>query len=181
MRRRDACDKFYHGDFVGGEVCNRASAGHPNFKGATAFANEILAVIDINGLLGRAGFPEGTLWGAATAAYQVEGHIENNDWSIFTNTKSIHDRVEALGKVVHLEIDLKPAGEAAGHADQNGDSTDVLRQDLDRMVALGMNAYRFSIEWSRVEPRPARYSEDALQYYDQVITEVRKHTNRSLL
>ena len=65
----------------------RASTGRPNPQGARAFAEEVLAVIDTNGLLAPAQFPADFLWGSATAAYQVEGGIENNDWHLFTTNK----------------------------------------------------------------------------------------------
>ena len=44
-------------------------------------------------------FPSDFLWGAATAGYQVEGDICNNDWDFFTSDAVIHARVAALGKL----------------------------------------------------------------------------------
>ena len=44
-------------------------------------------------------FPSDFLWGAATAGYQVEGNISNNDWDFFTSDAVIHARVAALGKL----------------------------------------------------------------------------------
>ena len=151
--RRKACEQAYNSDPIGLEICNRASAGHPNPQGARAFAEEVLAVIDTNGLLGPARFPAGFLWGGTTAAYQVEGGIENNDWHLFTTDRNIRERVNFLGTAVNLDIHLQPAGDGMSHR-----HLDTLGQDLDRMVALGMNAYRFSIEWSQVRPRPTRFS-----------------------
>jgi beta-glucosidase len=50
----------------------------------------------------------------------------------------------------------------------------VLRADLDRCHALGMNAYRFSVEWSRIEPHPGDLRADVLEdYYVQVVREIR--------
>ena len=48
----------------------------------------------------------------------------------------------------------------------------VLKADLDRAKLLGMNAYRFSIEWSRVQPTQATFDQAALQYYDDAINEM---------
>ena len=43
-------------------------------------------------------FPSDFLWGAATAGYQVEGDICNNDWDFFTSDAAIHARVAASGQ-----------------------------------------------------------------------------------
>jgi beta-glucosidase/6-phospho-beta-glucosidase/beta-galactosidase/lysophospholipase L1-like esterase len=169
-----ACNEAYANDVVGCQVCCRASAGHPNPQGAQRYADEILAVLDGAGVTGVSRqFSRGFLWGTATAAYQVEGGITNNDWQTFTTNQSIKDRVHLLGTPAGFDINLAPAGDAVGHGDRA-----TLVADLDRMVALGMNAYRFSIEWSRVEPHKPQNSADvnsaALAYYDFVLDEVKK-------
>ncbi len=83
-------------------------------------------------------FPEGFLWGAATAAYQIEGAVAEDGRS-----PSIWD---ALCRV--------PG------AIRNGDTGDVAddhyhryREDVALMASLGLNAYRFSVAWSRVLPQ----------------------------
>src|SRR5499427_10128811 len=116
-------------------------------------------------------FPSDFLWGAATASYQVEGNISNNDWDFFTSDAVIHARVAALGKLASPPEDfrLRPAGPAVHHANLN-----VLKDDLDRCRALGMNAYRFSVEWSRIEPNLGDLRTDVLEnYYVQVVREIR--------
>ena len=116
-------------------------------------------------------FPSDFLWGAATAGYQVEGNISNNDWDFFTSDAVIHARVAALGKLASPpeHFRLRPAGPAVHHANLN-----VLKDDLDRCCALGMNAYRFSVEWSRIEPNPGDLRTDVLEnYYVQVVREIR--------
>src|SRR5712691_3021917 len=116
-------------------------------------------------------FPSDFLWGAATAGYQVEGDICNNDWDFFTSDAVIHARVAALGKLASPpeHFRLRPAGPAVHHANLH-----VLKDDLDRCRALGMNAYRFSVEWSRIEPHPGDLRTDVLEnYYVQVVREIR--------
>ncbi len=88
-------------------------------------------------------FPKGFLWGTATAAHQVEGGNANNNWSQW----------EEAGRAVHK------AGLAA---DWQGGRW---REDFDRAAETGQNAHRFSIEWSRVQPTPDRWDEDALERY----------------
>ena len=116
-------------------------------------------------------FPSDFLWGAATAGYQVEGDICNNDWDFFTSDAVIHARVATLGTLASPpeRFRLRPAGPAVHHANLN-----VLKDDLDRCRALGMNAYRFSVEWSRIEPHPGDLRVDVLDnYYVQVVREIK--------
>ena len=116
-------------------------------------------------------FPSDFLWGAATAGYQVEGDICNNDWDFFTSDAAIHARVATLGKLASPpeHFRLRPAGPAVHHANLH-----VLKDDLDRCRALGMNAYRFSVEWSRIEPHPGDWRADVLEnYYVQVVREIK--------
>jgi len=72
------------------------------------------------------------LWGAATSAYQIEGAREN-DWTAW----------ERAGR---LKPGAEPCGEGSGHRDR-------WRSDLRLLPEIGANAYRFSVEWSRIEPR----------------------------
>jgi beta-glucosidase len=116
-------------------------------------------------------FPADFLWGAATAGYQVEGNICNNDWDFFTSDAVIRARVAMLGKLASPpeHFRLRPAGPAVHHANLH-----VLKDDLDRCRALGMNAYRFSVEWSRIEPHPGDLRADVLEnYYVQVVREIK--------
>ena len=76
-------------------------------------------------------FPEGFLWGASTAAHQVEGNNVNNDWWMREHS-SAHGIVE-------------PSGDAC-------DSYHRYREDIALLAGLGFNTYRFSLEWSRIEP-----------------------------
>src|SRR5919197_5624985 len=117
-------------------------------------------------------FPADFLWGAATASYQVEGDIYNNDWDFFTSDAVIHARVARLGRLASPpeHFRLQPAGPAVHHAKLH-----VLQDDLDRCRALGMNAYRFSVEWSRIEPHPGDWRADVVENnYVQVVVEMKE-------
>jgi beta-glucosidase/6-phospho-beta-glucosidase/beta-galactosidase len=102
------------------------------------------------------------LWGVATASCQVEGQSRDpkgnimklNDWDFFTMSGPIRERVRNLGIEardlggIHSPIfELEPPGRAVDHLDMN-----VFSEDLNRAKLLGMNAYRFSLEWSRIQP-----------------------------
>lgn len=88
--------------------------------------------------------PDDFLLGCATSAYQVEGGI-NNDWTAWADAGRIKTR----------------CGPAVGHWDR-------WEQDFDLLVDLGANAYRFSIEWARVEPEPGVFDEAALAQYGRM-------------
>jgi beta-glucosidase len=96
-------------------------------------------------------FPDGFLWGAATAGHQVEGGNVASDWWAF----------EQSGQVPFH------SGEACRHRE-------LYAQDFDLARALGHNAHRFSVEWARIEPRPGRYDEDALDHYAAVVAALRR-------
>ncbi len=93
-------------------------------------------------------FPAGFIWGAATAAHQVEGGNWNSDcWALEHAKPSFF---------------AEPSADACDHAARYGDDIAVL-------AALGLNAYRFSIEWARVEPEEGAFSQPALDHYKRVI------------
>jgi len=97
-------------------------------------------------------FPEGFLWGAATSSHQVEGG-QKNDWSAW----------EQLGKI----NDQSRSGRACDHWNR-------FREDFDLAKSLGHTAHRFSIEWSRIEPRPGVWDEAAIDHYRQVVSALRE-------
>lgn len=93
-------------------------------------------------------FPKGFLWGAATAAHQVEGNNIASDWW----------ELEHSGSPVIVE----PSGDAADHFNR-------WPADLDLLAGLGLNSYRFSIEWSRIEPVRGQISRAALDHYKRMV------------
>jgi beta-glucosidase len=99
-------------------------------------------------------FPDGFLWGTATAAHQVEGGNWNNDWWAFE-----HDPGTAAGEV---------SGDACDHFWR-------YPEDIAMLADLGFGAYRFSIEWSRIEPEDGEWSTSALDHYRRMIERCRDH------
>jgi beta-glucosidase len=119
--------------------------------------------------------PPTQLFGVATAGAQNEGGITDNDWHAFTTNPVIVGDVlatTAVGEVLGLGrtpvIVLRPAEEAVRHADlvQVG-------ADVERAAALGCNAYRFSVEWSRVEPSPGATGAALEAYYVPLVAWLR--------
>lgn len=97
------------------------------------------------------------LWGVASAAHQVEGGNTNNQWS-------------------RWEQQTGPDGKPRVHGgDKAGLACDHWRrypEDIALMKALGVGSYRFSLEWSRIEPSPGVWDEDAIAHYHAVIDAV---------
>jgi len=100
-------------------------------------------------------FPEGFLWGTATASHQVEGGNTNNNWYAWES---------------------QPGRIAKGH--KSGLACDWWggrwQEDLRNAANNGQNAHRLSIEWSRVQPAPDRWDDEALAYYREIIQGARK-------
>ena len=90
------------------------------------------------------GFPDGFLWGAATAAHQVEGNNINSDWWVKEHAADT------------------PIAEPSGDAT---DSFHRYRQDMKLLADAGLNAYRFSIEWARIEPERGFVSRASIDHY----------------
>lgn len=94
-------------------------------------------------------FPEGFLWGAATASYQVEGGNFNSNWWRFEQKEgTIRDGDSA-------EV-------AADHYNR-------YEEDFDLAKKLNLNSYRFSIEWSRIEPEKGKFDDEEVEHYRQVL------------
>jgi beta-glucosidase len=93
-------------------------------------------------------FPKGFLWGAATAAHQVEGNNVNSDTWLLEHVKPT--------------IYAEPSGDAVN-------SLELWPQDLDLVRQLGLNTYRFSLEWARIEPEPGLFSIAMLDHYKAIV------------
>ncbi|HTT92613.1 MAG TPA: family 1 glycosylhydrolase [Acidimicrobiales bacterium] len=99
-------------------------------------------------------FPDGFLWGAATAGHQVEGgNINANMWPMEWAEGSVF---------------AEPSGDACDHYHR-------YQEDIATLAALGLNAYRFSVEWSRIEPERGFFSRAALDHYRRMAASCHEH------
>lgn len=101
----------------------------------------------------RRRFPRGFRWGASTAGHQIEGNNINSDLWFMENLT------------------------ATTFTDRSGDACDSyhrFRQDIALLRSLGLNSYRMSIEWSRIEPTPGHFSTAELDHYAQIIAALRE-------
>jgi beta-glucosidase len=107
------------------------------------------------------GFPASFLFGTATSATQIEGHCFTSDWSAFAAQP---------GRI------------------KNGDRPDIAcdswhrwRSDLALQKSLGMGAYRFGVEWARIEPRPGAIDHGALDEYRRMLGSLRDSAIESMV
>src|SRR3989344_699456 len=90
-------------------------------------------------------FPSSLLWGASTAAYQVEGGIDTADRA-------------AAGRAGRTPV----AGRACDHYHRYEEDFDIAR-------SLGHTCHRFSIEWARIEPEEGKFDEAEIEHYRRVL------------
>jgi beta-glucosidase len=93
-------------------------------------------------------FPDGFLWGAATSAHQVEGNNLNADLWV----------IENLPNTIYADR----SGDAAN-------SFELWPVDLELVKSMGLNSYRFSLEWARIEPDKGHFSGAMLDHYKAII------------
>ena len=101
----------------------------------------------------RVYFPNNFMWGTATAAHQVEGNNTNNNWYAWEHQKDSNGKSR-----IHNN---DKSGIAANH-------WNLYRDDISLMNDLGVGYYRFSVEWSKIEPENGIINEKALEHYRDV-------------
>ena len=99
-------------------------------------------------------FEKGFFIGAATAAHQVEGNNTNSDYW-------------AQEQLPHSSF-TEPSGIACDHYHR-------YEEDIKLLADAGLNAYRFSIEWARVEPEEGTFDPEAIEHYRRVIACCKAH------
>lgn len=117
-------------------------------------------------------FPKKFLWGASVSAHQVEGGL-HNQWSVWEleHAKTLAAQSEyQYGDLPNWPAIKRQAktpanyisGAATGHYDRYED-------DFELLTKLHMNAFRFSIEWSRVEPQEGAWNPEAIEHYKKYV------------
>ena len=99
-------------------------------------------------------FPKGFLIGAATAAHQVEGNNVHSDYWL-------------QEQMPHSSF-TEPSGLACDHYNR-------YEEDVRLLAEAGLNAYRFSVEWARIEPEEGRFDETEIEHYRSVIRCCKAH------
>lgn len=93
-------------------------------------------------------FENGFLVGAATAAHQVEGNNVNSDYWAMEHMKYTSFTEPSLDAVDHYNR---------------------YEEDIKMMAGAGLNAYRFSIEWARIEPKKGEFDDNEIEHYRKVL------------
>ena len=86
--------------------------------------------------------------GAATAAHQVEGNNTHSDFWVMENLK-------------HSDF-IEPSGTAVDHYH-------CYEEDIKLLAEAGCNAYRFGIEWARIEPQEGKFCPKEIEHYRKVL------------
>lgn len=122
-------------------------------------------------------FPKNFLWGAATSAHQVEGNT-HNQWTVWEleNAKSLAAQaVYQWGDLENWPVIEKSARDPQNYVSGTAaDHYNRYEQDFDILTKLHMNAFRFSIEWSRVQPEEGAWNVEAVEHYKNYVRELQK-------
>ncbi|WP_134730791.1 family 1 glycosylhydrolase [Amycolatopsis nivea] len=116
------------------------------------------AAAGTSGLLPRV--PRGFRWGVAGPGFQGEGYAPDSNWSRYVSAKtaSVQDPYQNSVDFRHRYA-----------------------EDIRTAASLGVDTYRFGIEWARVQPEPGVWSPSALAYYDDVVTRIRAAGMRPMI
>jgi beta-glucosidase len=124
-------------------------------------------------------FPKRFLWGAATSAHQSEGG-NHNQWTVWELENAKAKAAQAKFHFGDLESWPYIRSEAEDPNNYvSGKSTDHYsryKEDFDLLQKMDMNAFRFSVEWSRIEPTEGAWNVEAISHYKTYLAEL-KHRN----
>ena len=133
-------------------------------------------------------FPEGFLWGGATAANQYEGGwkeggkgVSCSDVQLFTDPKSMNDLLNTHGLCdisdEMIEKALSTDDEVYYPKRHGIDFYHHYKEDIALLAGMGFKVYRMSIAWSRIFPRGDELepNEEGLKFYDAVFDECLKY------
>jgi beta-glucosidase len=129
-------------------------------------------------------FPKDFFWGASTSAHQVEGG-NYNQWSVWETAhagemaESAPKRLKRLAswdkiKKEATDPDNYLSGEGVKHFER-------YEKDFDLLKKLNLNAFRFTIEWSRIETIEGEFNQEAIDHYKRYIKELRKRNIEPIL
>jgi beta-glucosidase len=122
-------------------------------------------------------FPKRFMWGASVAAHQVEGG-QHNQWSVWEL-----EHAKALAAQAQYQYGDLPSWDKIKTAARNpenyisGDAAkhyDLYERDFDVVKKMNMNSFRFSVEWSRIEPEEGVWNAEAIEHYVQYVSELKR-------
>jgi beta-glucosidase len=122
-------------------------------------------------------FPKKFLWGASTSAHQVEGG-QHNQWSVWEleNARSLAARAEY--QLNDLDGWAKIGPEAKDPANyisgRSAEHYTRYEEDFDLLTQLGLDAFRFSVEWSRIEPTEGAWDAAQIEHYKKYVKALKR-------
>ncbi len=120
-------------------------------------------------------FPKNFIWGTSTASHQIEGNTLN-DWTIWEKQNAARlaeEKPRYFSGASPIYPQIKDEIVSIENYISNGacNSYNRYKEDIQLIESLGIKAYRFSIEWSRIEPERGQFNEEAIAHYrDQIDT-----------
>ncbi len=121
----------------------------------------------------RKSFSREFFWGAASSSHQIEGGLKNN-WTEWEekNAKKLLKRSKRAGLSEENFL---------SNSLFSCDSFNHWKEDVESLKEMNLNAYRFSVEWARVEPEEGVFREEGISYYVKLIKELRRNNIEPLL
>ena len=116
-------------------------------------------------------------WGASTAAHQVEGGLVNQwtQWELahaHELAKTARSRLSYLPNWPKIKAEATDPNNYVSGA--GVEHFKRFQEDFDLLTQLNLNSFRFTIEWSRLEPNEGEWNESAFRHYKNYILELRK-------
>jgi beta-glucosidase len=125
----------------------------------------------------RQKFPSKFYWGASTASHQVEGGT-HNQWSVWEleNASELAKTAKhRLGWLPDWERFKPEAQKPENYVSGKGiDHYNRYKEDFDILKSLNLNSFRFTIEWSRIEPEEGKWDQTEIAHYKEYIAELNK-------
>lgn len=125
----------------------------------------------------KTSFPKRFLWGASTAAHQVEGN-NHNQWTVWEL-----ENAKAKAAQAPFHYSDYPSWERikdqATHpsnyvSDKLADHYTRYTEDFDLLQKMNMNSFRFGIEWARIEPTEGAWNVEAIAHYKEYLAELHR-------
>jgi len=122
-------------------------------------------------------FPKRFLWGASTSAHAVEGNT-HNQWTVWELENAKTKAAQAKFQLEDLDSWARVQAEAEDPASYvSGEASDHYvhyEEDFDLLRKMNLNALRFGVEWSRVEPAQGAWSVEAVEHYKRYVAQLRR-------
>jgi beta-glucosidase len=122
-------------------------------------------------------FPKHFFWGASVASHQVEGGNVNqwSEWELANAKVLAQTAHQTLNWIPKWDI-IKPQAEDPNNyvSGRGVEHYRRYKEDFDIAKKLNLNAFRFGIEWSRIEPEEGKWNDEAVEHYKEYILELRK-------